>query len=173
MPVPVDPYPDFVNGTTVADGDQVDQRFKTLYDMFDPSQTGISEDNLNGASVGTTQLVDHAVTAAKIEVQQPWQVLAVPAIGNLNYYKDSLGIVHVQAIPYVTAAAIVANAGLASFPAGYRPGGPPNVFPLWAPSIGAALFWSVNSAGGLAVGPSNIPAGTQLVLMGGLWRAEG
>lgn len=46
MPVPVDPYPDFRNGIDVADGDQVDARFKALYDALNPAAVGIGHDNM-------------------------------------------------------------------------------------------------------------------------------
>jgi hypothetical protein len=45
MPVPSDPY-DFVNGT-IADADQVDERFRRLYNTLNPAVQGIDDSNLN------------------------------------------------------------------------------------------------------------------------------
>lgn len=47
MPVPTDPY-DFVNGT-LADADQVDLRFKRLYDALNPATQGLDASNTNPA----------------------------------------------------------------------------------------------------------------------------
>lgn len=56
MPVPSDPY-DFVNGT-IADADQVDERFSRLYDALNPSVHGIDDANLNmDASSGIKSFV--------------------------------------------------------------------------------------------------------------------
>lgn len=66
MSVPVDPHPDFINGVTVADGDQVDARFKVLYDALDPAQSGLSSDNVSVGGIVTASLADGAVTSTKI-----------------------------------------------------------------------------------------------------------
>ena len=44
MTVPVDPFPNFVNGTN-ADADQVDARFLPLYATLDPAQVGVDASN--------------------------------------------------------------------------------------------------------------------------------
>jgi hypothetical protein len=44
MPVPSDPY-DFVNGT-IADGDQVDERFRRLYNALNPAVQGLDTSNM-------------------------------------------------------------------------------------------------------------------------------
>lgn len=66
MPAPVDPWPNFINGTTVADGDQVDQRFKALYDALDPSQAGIDSSMIRDGAIATVDLADGAVTSVKV-----------------------------------------------------------------------------------------------------------
>jgi hypothetical protein len=66
MPVPVDPWPNFINGTSPADGDQVDQRFKALYDALDPAQAGIDASMVKPASLTTPTLANGAVTSAKL-----------------------------------------------------------------------------------------------------------
>lgn len=68
MPVPIDPYPDFVNGVTVADGDQVDARFKALYDALNPAQAGIDNSMIRAdAAIAGSKLADGGVTSAKIQ----------------------------------------------------------------------------------------------------------
>lgn len=49
MPVPVDPYPDFVPGT-VANPDQLDARLLALYRTLDPAAVGIDDSNVAAAA---------------------------------------------------------------------------------------------------------------------------
>lgn len=56
MAVPTDPY-DFTNGT-IADGDQVDLRFKRLYDALNPTVDGLDATNFDlSAAQAFLQLV--------------------------------------------------------------------------------------------------------------------
>jgi hypothetical protein len=132
MPVPTDPH-DFVAGTPAV-ADQIDERFKRIYDTLNPAEIGIDDENIAAAaninatklldgSIATAKLADDAVTAAKIETQQAWQDLAMAgnfAGQTLRYMKDSLGFVHVR--PDAITAAIAGGQVIATFPVGYRPG---------------------------------------------------
>lgn len=78
------------------------------------------------AQILTGDLANNAVTAAKIEAQQAWQSLTfsgagvVWSINSVQYYKDSLGIVHMSGrvnsdgVPSVSAT-------FATLPVGFRP----------------------------------------------------
>jgi hypothetical protein len=64
MPVPSDPY-DFVNGT-IADGDQVDERFRRLYAAFNPAVQGIDDSNLNVSNTTGIKSFLRLVSAQRI-----------------------------------------------------------------------------------------------------------
>jgi hypothetical protein len=79
------------------------------------------------ATIGTADLANNAVTAAKIEAQQAWQTIALgggPTYSptTLAYFKDSLGMVHLRGDVITTSVAgASAGATLCTLPAGYRP----------------------------------------------------
>lgn len=67
-PAPIDPFPDFVNGSTVADGDQVDARFKALYDALDKTEQGINDDMIaDSAAIDGAKLAANTVASAKLK----------------------------------------------------------------------------------------------------------
>lgn len=162
MAVPVDPFPDFVNGSTVADGDQVDARFKALYDALNPAQAGIDNSMVSPtAAIAGSKLADGSVTAAKVEAQQAWQTIALAGFtGNLAYYKDSLGIVHFRGdIQTVGASNTVSGATLATVPAGYRPS-QTVYFTLQRLNISTTATVYVTGAGVVGTDPGLIAGGT-------------
>jgi hypothetical protein len=65
MPVPSDPY-DFVEGTDAV-ADQVDERFKRIYDTLNPAAIGIDDDNIAvGAGIAGSKLADDSIVANKL-----------------------------------------------------------------------------------------------------------
>ena len=74
-------------------------------------------------AVSTADIANNAVTAAKIEAQQAWQTVALSGFtGNLSYYKDSLGQVHLRGDVFTSpGGGITSGTTLATLPAGYRP----------------------------------------------------
>jgi hypothetical protein len=64
-PVPVDPYPDFLPGQA-ARANEVDARFKKLYDALDKTILGLDATSIKDGVISTALLADGAVTAAKI-----------------------------------------------------------------------------------------------------------
>jgi hypothetical protein len=79
---------------------------------------------LAAAAVTTAKLADAAVTAAKIEAQQAWQTLALSGSWtstSVQYYKDSLGVVHFRGSASASATSYVSATTLATLPVGYRP----------------------------------------------------
>lgn len=83
-------------------------------------------------TVGTADIANLAVTAAKIEAQQAWQSVAcaqasqtglTTGTSNLFYYKDSLGFVHIRPDAFRNDSGT--GKGAVTFwtlPSGYRPG---------------------------------------------------
>jgi hypothetical protein len=65
-PAPVDPFPDFVNGTT-ADGDQVDARMLALYRALNKAQIGLDAASIQDLAITTPLIAAGAVTGAKLE----------------------------------------------------------------------------------------------------------
>jgi hypothetical protein len=77
------------------------------------------------ATIVTADLANNAVTAAKIEAQQAWQTLAISGTGisgNLMYFKDSLGIVHLRGDAFTASVTIPDGTAVGTLPTGYRPG---------------------------------------------------
>lgn len=101
---------------------------------------GIDSTNLADGAVITTKILDgavttsklaaNAVTAAKMETQQTWQTPtyqnswidydAGTTYGGLQYYKDSLGIVHLRGL--IKSGTVTAGTAITTLPVGYRPG---------------------------------------------------
>ena len=98
-------------------------RFNAIADVLNQK---ITSDNLATNAVGTTNIANGAVTSAKIETQQAWQAVSYengwvvhgnPEYGTVNYYKDTMGIVHLKGL----ASNGNVNAPIFTLPAGYRP----------------------------------------------------
>lgn len=67
MAVPTDPFPDFRNGIDTADGDQVDARFKALYDALNPAAAGIDNSMVSAsAAIDGSKLADAGVARVKL-----------------------------------------------------------------------------------------------------------
>lgn len=182
MPVPVDPYPNFVPGA-LADGDQVDARFLQLYRTLDPSVVGIDSTNIKDGGVVTADLADlavttaklaaNAVTAAKIEAQQAWQTVAWSAgfPGNLTYMKDSLGFVHIRGDEHTTTG-ITAAAGLVTMPANFRPGSTQTFHAMRCEAAGNTPLPITITAAGVLVFKTTVGAGPVFSFGSVYYRAE-
>lgn len=121
------------------------------YYATDTSQLFISDgtvwQEVPMVGVGTADLANGAVTAAKIETQQAYQSLSGPFAQNISYFKDSLANVHLRSSMYtVPSGSVAQGTTLTTFPAGTRPG--QSIFGIiWlvragsaAPSPSAALM---------------------------------
>lgn len=106
-----------------ARGDEeVDSR-SAIIALLNEFNGNIDDANIKtGANINGSKLLNATVTAGKIEAQQAWQTVALgnKFTGNLAYYKDSLGIVHLRGDDFVSSG--VGGATIATLPAGYRPG---------------------------------------------------
>lgn len=85
----------------------------------------VSTAKLQDNAVTTAKLGANSVTAAKIEGQQGWQGLAsytgFSAGGRINYYKDSLGFVHMNGDVVVPAGGLPSGTAIGTMPTGFRP----------------------------------------------------
>lgn len=122
---------------------------------------------VNGANFGTAQiealaittglLAANAVTAAKIEAQQAWQALTISGTGipsqTLNYYKDSLGLVHFRGDMFTSNANTPNGTTFGTMPAGYRPGVTIHLFGAFNGGTGSSfpIMFSISTAGVLTM----------------------
>lgn len=85
-------------------------------------------------SIATAKIAANAITAAKLEAQQAWvtptlaagwsayDTLGATGYGTLQYFKDSLGIVHLKGLIKNTSGSTKASPStITTLPAGYRP----------------------------------------------------
>lgn len=82
MPVPVDPYPDFRNSIDIADGDQVDARFKALYDTLNPAVVGVDSANIKDASVADADLASPSNGVWRTLFENPFSATSVLVLGS-------------------------------------------------------------------------------------------
>jgi hypothetical protein len=120
--------------------------------------------NVPAGQVGTAEIQDAAITAAKMETQQAWQTLSLSgnAAGQVvRYYKDSLGFVQISP-EVINVTAQTAGHVIGTFPAGYRPG------TTIRPYKGALTYLTIGTNGQLTQQAAT--SNTSYVLSG--WRAE-
>lgn len=89
----------------------------------------IDQTNLADSGVTTDKIANAAVTAVKMETQQIWQAVVysnswvdfdAATYFGVQYYKDSLGIVHMRGA--AKNGTTTAGTTMITLPAGYRPG---------------------------------------------------
>jgi hypothetical protein len=104
---------------------------QSIDDIVDVVNGGLDSNNLDANAVGTAEIQNNAVTAAKIETQEAWSEIGAvgkPAFTNswvnygssyntAGYMKDSLGFVHLKGL--IKSGTIGSSA--LTLPAGYRP----------------------------------------------------
>jgi hypothetical protein len=167
MAAPVNPFPNYVPAA-LTDGDQIDASFATLYNALDRSKVG-----LDAASVKDGMLVPALL------VIDPWQSVTLGgptwSPNTLEFYKDSMSIVRIKPKAYVVSGSDVANAVLATLPAGWRPGVTSYIRYVatnGANGIGTGSM-SIDTAGVIrALGTGVGPANPNIRIVGGVFRAE-
>lgn len=165
MAAPVDPFPNFVPAA-LADGDQVDARFTTLYNALDRTKVGLDAFSIKNAIVVQGLLSLDA-----------WQSVAFTAgswsPNSLEFYKDPFGIVRFKPKRYaITNPGI--NTQVALLPAGYRPG---VTSYLGVHNGNGTTGWgyyslSVSTAGVVSTTAQGLASGTVLDLAFAEFRAE-
>lgn len=132
----------------------------------------VTNGKLAASAVDSAKIADGNVTAAKIETQQAYQNLSISVTGltmTLNYYKDTLGIVHFRGVMGITSGSVAGSTTLATMPVGYRPG------------VTAVGFWvtkaderiEIFSNGSILVGTQSWPISTVVSFGSVVYRAEG
>lgn len=117
--------------------------------------TGDIADN----AVTTAKIGANQVTAAKIEAQQAWQNITPSGAGvtwstiDTQYYKDSLGLVHMRG--RATASGFpTTSSTILTFPVGFRPtvGNHLPLIPFFDGSVAATMMWEITTAGSASIG---------------------
>lgn len=120
-----------INIPQVTNGDSLTQEFfNSRFALIADTLNGnVDSANLANNAVITSKLANNAVTAVKIETQQAWQAVvyangwadydATEWFGG-QYYKDSLGIVHLRGL--LRTGTVTSGTTMFTLPAGYRPG---------------------------------------------------
>lgn len=96
MPVPTDPYPDFINNVTDADGDQVDARFKALYDALNPAAVGLAAVNVQARGLTDAVLASPTNQVWKTIARQSLFLGAASGAGVA--YRDHTGTARLSAV---------------------------------------------------------------------------
>jgi hypothetical protein len=98
----------------------------------------------------------------------------------MRYYKDQIGIVHLDPTALTgTGSTVPANTLLGTFPAGYRPGLVASVFvSFWAVTVETPLLASIESTGAMRTSSGGGSGGGGGLFHGnyvpnGSWLAEG